>query len=87
MQVSYYVSKEQFLKIAPAIEEINTEFLNKQLSTSYLAQLCGISETYLKRLFNKKFAMPPKKYVIKKKIDYACELCYLVDIPLLKLQK
>ena len=77
MQISYYTSTEQYLKITPAVEELNAEFLNKQLPTSYLAELCGISETYLKRLFNKKFGMPPKKYIIKKKIDYACELLLL----------
>ncbi|MBQ9744723.1 MAG: helix-turn-helix transcriptional regulator [Clostridia bacterium] len=72
-----YVSIEQYNKITPAIDEINREFLNKSLSSSYLAEICGISETYLKKLFNKKFGIPPKKYIIQKKIDYACELLLL----------
>lgn len=77
MQIPYYTPKEQYLKIAPAVEKINNDFLTNSLSTANLAEICGISETYLKRLFNKKFGIPPKKYIIRKKIDYACELLLL----------
>ena len=39
-----------------------------------LAALCGISDSYLKKLFHKKFGMPTSKYIISLRIHYACDL-------------
>ena len=77
MQKRNYIPYEQYLKIKPAVDEINKDFLNKNLNSNYLASICGISESYLKRLFKEKFGLPPKKYIIQKKMNYACELLLL----------
>ena len=77
LQKRNYLSYELYKKIKPAVEEINNNFLSKDLRSGYLASICGISESYLKKLFNKKFGLPPKKYIIQKKINYACELLIL----------
>lgn len=77
IQKTHYLPFEQYLKIKPAIDEINNEFLNKSLSSTYLASICNISESYLKKLFKKKFGVPPNKYIIQKKMNYACELLLL----------
>lgn len=39
-----------------------------------LADLCGISSSYLKQLFIRKYSLSPKQYILKRKTDYACEL-------------
>ena len=39
-----------------------------------LAERSGINPSYLKKLFIKKFGMPPSKYIINLKINYACDL-------------
>ena len=77
LQKRNYLSPELYSKIKPAIDEINKDFLSKDLSSAYLASVCDISESYLKKLFKKKFGVPPKRYIIQKKINYACELLLL----------
>ncbi len=77
IQKRSYIPNMHYNKIKPAIEEIDKNLLNKQLSNEALASLCGISSSYLKKLFNEKFGVPPKKYIIQKKINYACELLRL----------
>lgn len=74
IQRSNYLPTEQYLKILPAIDEIERSFLTASLTNGYLASICGISESCLKRLFKKKFGLSVKKYIIQKKINYACEL-------------
>ncbi len=36
--------------------------------------LCGISYSYLNRLFREKYNMPPKRYIIQMQLNYACDL-------------
>ena len=74
LQKHNYIPESQYNAIKPAIEFINENFLNAKIPMSYLANICGISESYLKKLFIKKFGMPPVKYIIGLKINYACDL-------------
>ena len=43
-------------------------------TTEELASCCAISYPYIKKLFVKKFGVPPIKYSIQLKINYACDL-------------
>ena len=72
-----YVSKQHYFKIKPAIDAIHDRFLHEELAIKELAALCGVGESYFKRLFKEKYGMPPKRYVIQLKINYACELLRL----------
>lgn len=74
MQKQKYISKNQYNVIKPAIEYVEENFRGSKISVSYLANKCGISEDYLKKLFIKKFGMAPKKYIIQLKINHACDL-------------
>ena len=74
IQKEDYMPQKQYNAIKPAIDYINEYFLTKKISVSELSALCGISESYLKKLFLKKFAMPPIIYIIQLKINYACDL-------------
>ena len=69
-----YIPDGQYRAIKPAIDHIETYFRDEKLSVEGLAQLCGISDSYLKKLFIRKFGMPPSKYVISLRIHYACDL-------------
>lgn len=69
-----YFPKEQYNTIKPAINYIEENFLDNKISVAFLAQKCGISETHLKKLFNKKFGVSPIKYIIQLKINHACDL-------------
>ena len=69
-----YSPKEQYNTIKPAIEYIEENFLDNKIPVPFLAKKCEISETYLKKLFNKNFGVSPIKYIIRLKINHACDL-------------
>lgn len=69
-----YIPENQYNTIKPAISYINEKFLSDKISVPYLAKICNISESYLKKLFIKKFGIPPVKYIVQLKINYACDL-------------
>jgi len=74
LQKKNYIPESKFLKIAPAIKYIEANFLSKNISCETLTELCGISYSYLQRLFNEKYGVSPKRYIIQLKINYACDL-------------
>ncbi len=74
MQKETYLPEKDYKKIEPAISYINEGFLNKDISAEKLSSLCGVSYSYLKKLFVKRLGLPPKKYIIQLKINYACDL-------------
>ena len=82
LQKKNYIPQNQYNLIKPAIEYIEENFLRRKISVPYLADKCGISEVYLKKLFIKKFGIPPTKYAIQLKINHACDLlrseCYSI---------
>lgn len=69
-----YVTGAQTELIAPATNAIRESFTDGELSVRYLAELCGISEVYLRRLFLRVFGVSPKEYIVKKRIEYAKSL-------------
>ncbi|MBE6729762.1 MAG: helix-turn-helix domain-containing protein [Ruminococcaceae bacterium] len=69
-----YIPKNQYEAIKPAVDYINANFTIKKISIPNLAKLCNISESYLKKLFIKKYGVSPVKYIIGLKINYACDL-------------
>ena len=69
-----YVPKTQRSIIAPAVDVMNRQFTDNDLSVSYLASLCGISEVYFRKLFLNFFGVSPKEYMIQKRMDYAKNL-------------
>lgn len=60
--------------IAPAVEKINADFTQNELSVSALARDCGITESYFRRIFTEKFGISPKEYIIRLRIGYAKDL-------------
>lgn len=76
LQKQNYIPEEQYNTIKPAIDFINDHFFDHNISVPALASLCGISDSYLKKLFIKKFGVPPVKYLIGLKISYACDLLH-----------
>jgi len=69
-----YVPKSLFEKIEPAVTYISAHYTDPALSIPYLASLCGISISYLKRLFLDKYGITPKKYITRLRMEYAVEL-------------
>ena len=75
MQKTDYLPNAQYEKIIPAINFIHDNFLKEnEITAEKLVQVCGISYSYIKRLFVLKFKISPKKYIISLKMNYACDL-------------
>lgn len=69
-----YAPENKFKTIEPAINYINENFLKDKISIEHLAEISNISQSYLKKLFVKRFGITPIKYVIQLKINYAADL-------------
>ncbi len=67
-------ASSDYEKIAPAVKYINEHFCEGETDFDALAEICKISYSYLRRLFTRCMGMPPAKYVMKRKIEYAAEL-------------
>ena len=58
----------------PALEYISTNYTEESISIPYLSELCGISEPYLRRIFQAEFDCSPAVYIRKKRLEYAHSL-------------
>lgn len=74
MQKKRYLPQNQFEQIRPAVEYINSRFFKEKISAQKISELCGISYSYIKVLFYKKYGLYPKQYIVHLKVNYACDL-------------
>lgn len=74
LQKNAYIPHDQYLMIKPALNYIEENFHKEKISVPRLAHLCGISESYLKKLFIKKLGMSPSRYIIQLRINLASDL-------------
>ena len=73
-----YSQKSKMMStIAPALEYIDKNYRNSNIQMSHLAELSGISEAYLRRIFNLVFSVSPVVYIKNLKINYAKSLLLL----------
>lgn len=71
---SGYISKDNSDLIKPAVEHIHNEYTKGSINISNLSAMCGISETYFRRIFGKVYGVSPVKYINNLKIMRAKEL-------------
>lgn len=57
-----------------AIDYIHENFTSKTITVDYLSNMCGMSDTYFRRLFVRRFGVTPLKYINNLKLNYAKEL-------------
>ncbi|MBR7133755.1 MAG: helix-turn-helix transcriptional regulator [Clostridia bacterium] len=60
--------------LLPAIEYIKSNYLDPHLSVNDMAMRCGISYSQFIKVFKEVFSTTPKAYIIRLKINQACEL-------------
>ena len=63
-------------QLLDAVEYIHDHFTSNSLSIDLLAHMCGMSDTYFRHLFVKKFGTTPLKYINNLKLNYAIELLH-----------
>lgn len=70
-----YLPSEMFLKIEPAIKYIEAHAFDiDQFDYKHLSELCGISYSYFRTLFIKKYKMSPQYYILHLRLLHACDL-------------
>ena len=57
--------------INPAIEYLKKHIYEDNLKIDKLHYLCGISDTYFRRIFAQRFGMSPQSYVLNERITHA----------------
>ena len=66
-----YPQKKKFGVIDPAVTYLKKHIYNHELQIDKLHLLCGVSNTYFRKIFALRFGTSPKNYVVSKRISYA----------------
>jgi AraC-like DNA-binding protein len=74
-----YVPSDRLARLAPALSLLERDFTDPALSVSALADLCGMTEVYFRRLFRDLTGASPKEYLIEKRLAYAKNLLLAGD--------
>lgn len=61
-------------KIEPAVRYLHEHFADPELDIPTLCALCGMSDTYFRRLFGSVYHTTPLKYIRRLRLEYAAEL-------------
>ena len=70
-----YMPQDKALQtLAPALAYIQKHYTGETLEVGHLAQLCGVSQQYLRRLFRSALGFAPAEYIRRLRLDYAREL-------------
>lgn len=83
-----YVPGHRHDLLAPAIHYISENYSEREIPVGVLAELCGLSEAYFRRLFNGLYGLSPNRYIRSLKLQRAqallqsglfsvSEVCYL----------
>lgn len=73
-QLSADPIKKQFARISPGVNYLESHYTDPGLTITMLANLCDVSDTYFRRIFNEQFHVSPLKYLINKRLNLAEEL-------------
>ncbi len=68
---SSYSDKHKYHIIDPAVEYLKKHIYDCNLKTDRLHSLCGISDTYFRKIFISRFRTNPQNYIISKRISHA----------------
>lgn len=57
--------------IAPAVGYLQEHIFDPELRTEHLHRLCGVSDTYFRKLFISEFGVSPRQYITSKRLAQA----------------
>ena len=66
--------RKQSEALLPALEYISAHYTDEIISVPFLSELCGVSEQYLRRLFQAEFGYSPAIYIRLLRLEYAKSL-------------
>jgi AraC family transcriptional regulator len=73
------VKRETYNRLLAAKEEIDAHFATG-LSVVHLARVACLSQYHFLRLFKRVFDVTPHQYIIRKRLEHACELLIETDM-------
>lgn len=65
------VQKRKHAVIEPAVEYLKKHIYDGELKINKLYALCGVSDTYFRRIFLARFGMTPSEYITAGRLSYA----------------
>ena len=81
-QAKQYLPSKKRQQLQPALNAIAAHYCDgTNLSVEALAKLCGIGETYFRKLFMESLSMNPKEYIIYLRMERAKQLLF-EDVPI-----
>lgn len=66
-----YQDKKKLHIITPAVEYLKKHIYDPALEITQLHKLCGVSDTYFRKIFISRFGKSPKSYVMEKRVSHA----------------
>ncbi len=70
----YFPRQKTVEQLAPALQYINENYTSEAISVAKLAELCRVSEVYLRKMFQNAFSVSPAVYMRNLRLQYAKEL-------------
>ena len=65
-----YAEKSKYRILDPAVEYLKNHLYDSGLHVGKLHRLCGVSDTYFRRIFQSRFGMSPHSYVMSRRIRH-----------------
>lgn len=69
-----YYDHRQYHRIEPAVEYLKSHVFDSHLNAGQLHLLCGVSDTYFRRIFISQFGTSPQKYISNQRLSQAKRL-------------
>ena len=69
-----YVSRDRQKRIEPAMEYMTVHYYDGSITNEFLADLCGISTVYFRKLFESTYGVPPIRWLNSFRMDRACSM-------------
>lgn len=66
-----YMDKNKLNIIQPAVSYLKRHLYDCDLKVDVLHELCGISDTYFRKIFQANYAASPQKYILGKRLSHA----------------
>lgn len=74
VESSDYSDKRKFDTVQPAVDYLKRHIYDCSLTADELHKMCGVSNTYFRKIFISRFGMSPKQYIVNKRLSYAKHL-------------
>lgn len=79
MDKAEYTPKHKFALIEPAVRYLEEHIFDRSLKVGELHLLCGVSDTYFRKIFISHFGTSPQNYITNKRLVQATALLNIGD--------